>query len=117
MITVAIVCAGALGAPARYALERAITRRRGHSFPWGTTVVNLIGSFALGVVAGLAEFHAFDHDAAQVFGIGFLGAFTTFSTFTVETNQLTGLLRIQSIVVSVVGGVALAAIGLALAAL
>ena len=117
MITLAVVCAGALGAPARYAVERAITRRSGHSFPWGTTVVNLVGSFALGVVAGLVEFQGLDHDIAQIAGIGFLGAFTTFSTFAVETNRLTGRLRIQSIVVSLVGGLGLAAPGLALAAL
>ena len=117
MIAVAIACAGALGAPARYLLERAITRRRGNEFPWGTTCVNLLGSFALGFLAGLVEFHGWSHQVAQVAGIGFIGAFTTFSTFAVETTRLSCALRIRYVGLSVVGGLALAGAGLALASL
>lgn len=117
MIAVAIACAGALGAPARFLLERAITRRRGHEFPWGTTCVNLLGSFALGLLAGLVEYHGWDHTAAKVLGIGFLGAFTTFSTFAVETTRLSMRLRVRYVALSVGGGLAWAASGLALASL
>ena len=115
MIAVAIACAGALGAPARFLLERAITRRHGHEFPWGTACVNLLGSFALGLLAGLVEFHGGDLNAAKIIGFGFLGAFTTFSTFAVETTRLSTRLRVRYVAISVVGGLALAASGLALA--
>lgn len=115
MIAVAIACAGALGAPARLLLERAITRRHGHEFPWGTACVNLLGSFALGLLVGLVEYHGWDHTAAKIAGFGFLGAFTTFSTFAVQTTRLATPLRIRYVVVSVGGGLALAASGLALA--
>lgn len=117
MIAIAIACAGALGAPARYLLEQAITRRRGHEFPWGTTLVNLLGSFVLGLLAGLVEFHGWHHQIAQVAGIGFIGAFTTFSTFAVETTRLSWALRVRYVALSVGGGLALAGAGLALASL
>ena len=87
MIVLAVAGAGALGSPCRYLLEAAISRRTGHGFPWGTTVVNL------------------------------LGAFTTFSTFAVETTRLEPRARALYVTMSVVGGVGLAATGLALASL
>ncbi len=117
MIVLAIAGAGALGAPCRYLLEAAISRRTGHRFPWGTTVVNLLGALFLGFLAGIREFHGFDPDLATVAGIGFLGAFTTFSTFAVETTKLAPRARLLSVTVSVVGGIGLAAAGLALASL
>ena len=49
-----VMLAGALGAPARFLIERGVARWTGHAFPWGTWIVNVSGSFALGVVAGLA---------------------------------------------------------------
>lgn len=114
-MALAIACAGALGAPARFLLERAITRRHGHEFPWGTACVNLLGSFALGLLAGLVEYHGADLNTAKIIGFGFLGAFTTFSTFAVETTRLSTRLRVRYVAISVVGGLALAASGLALA--
>lgn len=116
MIVLAIACAGALGAPSRYLLECAITRRHGHEFPWGTACVNLLGAFALGLLAGLVEFHGFDRDIARVAGIGFLGGFTTFSTFAVQTSRLSTARRVRYVALSVAGGITLVAAGLALAA-
>jgi CrcB protein len=115
VIVVALACAGALGAPSRYLLEAAISRRAGHEFPWGTACVNLLGSFALGFLVGLREFQGLDGDLSTIAGIGFLGAFTTFSTFAVETTRLTPRSRVLYIGISVVGGIACAALGLALA--
>ncbi len=115
MIALAVAGAGALGAPCRYLLEAAISRRIGHEFPWGTTVVNLLGALLLGLLAGFREFHGLHTDLATVAGVGFLGAFTTFSTFAVETTRLAPRARVRYVTVSVVGGVALAAAGLALA--
>lgn len=117
MIALAVVMAGALGAPARYLLERRITSRHGSGFPWGTVVVNLLGSFALGALVGAVEFHAWSDDVRVVLGIGFLGAFTTFSAFAVETDRLPARAAVGYVALSVLGGIAFAAAGLAVASL
>lgn len=117
MIGLAIAGAGALGAPARYLVERALSRRFGHAFPWGTTAVNLAGSLLLGLLAGMVEFHGWQDDIVRVAGVGFVGAFTTFSTFAVETTRLPARARVRYVGISVVGGLGLAAAGLALASI
>lgn len=79
-----VALGGALGAPTRYLVDRAVTRRRGAGFPWGTLVINVAGSLLLGVLAALAiEGHLSSLSFAAA-GAGFCGAFTTFSTFTWE---------------------------------
>jgi len=80
--------AGAVGAPARYIVERAITRRRAGAFPLGTFVVNVSGSLVLGLIAGAALYHGFAGAPRAWLGTGFCGAYTTFSTFTFETVRL-----------------------------
>jgi CrcB protein len=81
---VAVGVVGAAGAYARFALAGAITARRPSDFPFGTFVVNLTGGFALGLLAGAAV-----HGHARlVLGTGLLGAFTTFSTWMVESQRL-----------------------------
>ena len=117
MIALAIAGAGALGAPARYLVERALARHFGHGFPWGTTAVNLAGSLVLGLLVGMVEFHHWQADVLRVGGVGFVGAFTTFSTFAVESTRLPVRVRLAYIGISVVGGVGLAAAGLALASI
>jgi CrcB protein len=85
---VAIAGAGALGALARYGVEGAITRRVA-AFPWGTFVVNVSGSFALGfVVTLLGERLAVASWLRAALAIGFLGAYTTFSTLSLESYRL-----------------------------
>jgi CrcB protein len=85
---VAIGVAGALGALARYGLDGWVSRRAG-SFPWGTFVVNISGSFALGlVVTLLGERFAVAPWARASLTIGFLGAYTTFSTLSLESYRL-----------------------------
>jgi len=119
VIVLGVALAGALGAPARFAVEQAVRRIRPMSFPLGTFVVNVSGSFALGAVAGLAIAHGLDPDVRTVVGTGFLGAYTTFSTYAYETvrraeerERRTALLyAIASIVVA---GLA-SAVGLGLA--
>ena len=75
---------GAAGAYARFAVGGAITARRPSDFPAGTFVVNITGGLALGLLVGLAV----EGDARLVAGTGFLGAYTTFSTWMVEAQRL-----------------------------
>jgi CrcB protein len=75
---------GAAGAYARFAVAAAVTTRRPGAFPWGTFVVNLTGGFALGVLTGAGVTGA----ALFVVGTGFMGGYTTFSTWMVETQRL-----------------------------
>jgi CrcB protein len=75
---------GAAGAYARFSVAAAATARRPGNFPWGTFVVNVTGGSALGFLTGLGV----TGDALLVFGTGFLGGYTTFSTWMVETQRL-----------------------------
>jgi len=84
-VTLFVAAAGALGAPSRYALEWWVRTRRPTITPLGTLVVNVSGSLALGIVVGLALAHGLDPDVRTVVGTGFLGAYTTFSTYAYET--------------------------------
>jgi CrcB protein len=88
VIVVGVALAGALGAPARYVVESLVRRVRPGPFPFGTFLVNVSGSLALGIVVGLAERGTLDAGARTVVGIGFLGAYTTFSTYAYETVRL-----------------------------
>lgn len=75
------VCLGAaVGAPARYLLDRAVQARHTTGMPWGTVAVNLIGTLFLGILLGL--------DVADALQIGLCGTFTTYSTFSLVTVQL-----------------------------
>jgi CrcB protein len=80
---------GALGSLARYGLAGLVQRWAGASFPWGTLSVNILGSFFFGLVWALSAERALLGAEARLFILtGFLGAFTTFSTFTAETANL-----------------------------
>jgi len=86
---VAIGIAGALGALARYGLDGVVARRFSSPFPWGTFVVNVSGSFLLGVtVALLGDRLAVAPWLRATVAIGFLGAYTTFSTLSLESYRL-----------------------------
>jgi CrcB protein len=88
-ITLAIALAGALGAVARYGFDGLVSRRTGGGFPWGTFAVNVSGSFLLGLVFTLlTERYRVDPWLRSALTIGFLGAYTTFSTLSLETYRL-----------------------------
>jgi fluoride exporter len=81
---------GFIGAIARFELARAIGAFFEPRFPWGTFAINVSGSFLLGVLSVIvAQKTAPDSEALRLaLGVGFLGAFTTFSTFEFETHAL-----------------------------
>ena len=87
-IIVAVAAAGAAGAPARFVVERAARSRWPARWPWGTFLVNVSGSLALGVLVGLGLAHGLDSDLRTIAGTGFLGAYTTFSTYAYETVRV-----------------------------
>ena len=83
-----IAVAGAAGTLARFGLTGAVTRWLGDTFPYGTLTVNVLGSFLFGVVWVLADQRApISGEARFIILTGFMGAFTTFSTFAFETGQ------------------------------
>ncbi|MGI5216673.1 fluoride efflux transporter FluC [Nocardia sp. CA-290969] len=84
MTAVWVVLGGMLGAPARYLVDRVVTAHNRSRFPLGTLAVNIAGSALLGSLIGADTSGA----VAAAAGIGFCGAFTTFSTFGYETIRL-----------------------------
>ncbi len=99
---------GAIGAMVRHWVYTAVA---GDRFPWPTLLVNVLGSFCFGLVA----FAGASESVLQFVGLGICGAFTTFSTFSVETVGLWDQGRRRVAVANAVGNLALslAAIGLA----
>lgn len=84
-----IGAAGAAGTLARYMLGGLVQKLYGGAFPWGTFAVNMTGTFLFGLVWGLAESRlVIGSDTRAVILVGFMGAFTTFSTFMFETGEL-----------------------------
>jgi fluoride exporter len=80
--------AGGLGAMARLVLDGLIRGRRALEYPVATTVINLSGSFLLGLIGGLAIRYDLPDSWRLVLGTGFLGGYTTFSTASLETVRL-----------------------------
>lgn len=80
---------GFLGANARYLVAQWVERIWGFGFPYGTLLINVSGSLALGLLMGLCQQRLADFVHHRLFfAVGFLGAYTTFSTFSYETLRL-----------------------------
>lgn len=88
-IWAAVAGGGALGALARYGVSAAALRAFGPGFPYGTLIVNAAGSFLMGVlIVWLSEREAATQALRAFLAVGVLGAFTTFSAFSLETVSL-----------------------------
>ena len=104
---------GGLGACARVLLGAAVDRRADSPFPWGTLAVNLSGAFALGLTVGARV----GGDAYVLAATGFLGAFTTFSTWVVDARLLGARLGGANVAVALVLGLLAVWLGRELGAL
>lgn len=88
MTLLLVVVGAAVGAPLRYLTDRAVQSRHDSLFPWGTFIVNVVGSLILGVLAGGAAAGAVPGSAIALLGTGLCGALTTYSTLGYETLRL-----------------------------
>ena len=85
----AVAVGGALGSMARYALSTWIFQASSHKFPYATLTVNVLGSFVMGVLfVIIIEKAALPSEMRSLLMIGFIGAFTTFSTFSLDALGL-----------------------------
>jgi CrcB protein len=80
----------ALGGMARYFVSGLVARRIGETFPWGTLAVNVSGAFAIGLIAASAARQGWFADPGQwrLAAVGFLGSYTTVSSFSLQTLAL-----------------------------
>lgn len=109
-----VMLLGGAGAVCRFLLDRAVSSRHTRGFPFGTLAVNLSGAFLLGFLGGLA----LDRHAALLAGTAFVGSYTTFSTWMLETQRLGEERRVWPAVgnigISVVLGLTAAWLGMSL---
>jgi CrcB protein len=111
LVWTGVALVGGIGSVLRFVVDRAVARRVARAFPFGTLAVNISGAALLGLLGTLA----LSKDAALLAGTGFVGAYTTFSTWMLETQRLgeERLTRtaLANVVVSVVLGIAAAIFG------
>jgi CrcB protein len=114
-----LAIAGGAGTLARYGLAGIVQRYYGASFPWGTAIVNVGGCFLFGLVWAISvDRGVISSEMRTVLLIGFLGSFTTFSTFASETGQLLAdaelLMACGNMVFQVVAGIGFLFLGIAI---
>jgi CrcB protein len=112
-----LIClAGGLGTGARYLTTVWAAGRFGDRFPVGTVLVNLIGCFALALVVDVSAARAWSPELRAALAVGFLGGFTTYSSFNLETMRLlqggSTPLALANVVLTLVGGLVAGAGGL-----
>ncbi|MFA7430863.1 MAG: fluoride efflux transporter CrcB [Rhodospirillaceae bacterium] len=88
-LLLAVAAGGAVGSMARFTVTSLMGRWLGSGFPWGTLTVNLVGSLAIGLLAGMAAHRwSLGVEARALLFTGVLGGFTTFSTFSLDIVTL-----------------------------
>lgn len=112
-----VMAGGGLGAASRYGISLLAVKMWGTRFPWGTLTVNLAGCFLIGLLFGLSDrVRLLTPEMRLLLITGFLGALTTFSTFSIETVSAgrAGLMvqPVVNILVNNLGGLALTVMGL-----
>jgi CrcB protein len=111
LVVIGVGLLGGTGAVGRFLLDGAVASRVASAFPFGTLAVNLTGALALGVLHGAGV----GGDALRLAGTGLLGAYTTFSTWTLESHRLgeDGRLRLSlaNLLVSLALGLACVCVG------
>jgi len=111
-----LLLGGAIGTLVRYLLSGWTHKMVETTFPVGTLMVNLAGSFLIGLLWGLTEEQRFSSNLRMFVFVGLFGGFTTFSTFSLETMHMlkegANAMAITNILVSNIGGIALVFLGL-----
>ena len=103
---------GGIGSMLRYGVNLASAAILGPNFPWGTLLVNIVGSIAMGLLAGWSAFRGEDGHLIRVFlATGVLGGFTTFSAFSLDVALLWERGQTGAAAVYALGSVAVAIIG------
>ncbi|MGB0833191.1 MAG: fluoride efflux transporter CrcB [Psychrobium sp.] len=102
-----IAVGGALGAISRYGLSQLAINVFGKGFPFGTLIANFVGSLLMGLLFALIESESLMPQAKIALGVGFLGAFTTFSTFSLDTVLMIQAGDIQKAILNVLGNLLL----------
>ena len=87
VIYLMVALGGALGSVGRFWLNTFVTARTGDGFPWGTLLINVLGSFAIGIFVAMMP--ATQDSARKFLMVGICGGFTTFSAFSLQTLELT----------------------------
>ncbi|WP_025159176.1 fluoride efflux transporter CrcB [Leifsonia aquatica] len=88
LLVLGVALAGGLGASCRLIVDGILKAWVRVAYPLGTTVINITGSFLLGLVTGLAVTHLLPPEWRAIIGVGFIGGYTTFSTASFETVRL-----------------------------
>lgn len=84
-----VALGGGIGAAGRYLLGNTMSRFMGSTFPWGTLTANVLGGFAMGLLVGWLAFKVSGGENFRLFiGVGVLGGFTTFSSFSFESLRM-----------------------------
>jgi CrcB protein len=118
LLTIEVGLAGSLGAISRYLLGRFVAERISKEFPLGTLLINVSGSFVIGILFALTAHNLISSTLQLILATSFLGGYTTFSTMSWEIVQLArggdGRASVLYLIGSVVLGLAAAALGLLL---
>jgi fluoride exporter len=103
MIWIGVILAGGVGAVLRFLLDGAVARRAARSFPFGTLAGNISGAALLGLLGSLA----LSRYAALLAGTAFVGSYTTFSTWMLETQRLSEERQARNAVANIAASIVL----------